>query len=88
MHLTSLPACGIVTCPLLDNSPVKTRCNTRSTASYTLQSGQTGTESTAYFVLEHQPSHCNAYPESGQMSFKDIYVEVSTTLCPRMTAIS
>jgi hypothetical protein len=33
-------------------------------------------ESTAYFVLEHQPRTCKAYPASGDCKFTDIYVEV------------
>jgi hypothetical protein len=46
------------------------------TTPYTLESGQTKNESTAYFVLEHQPSNCNAYPADGEMSFDNIYLEV------------
>lgn len=34
------------------------------------------TESTAYIVLEHQPSSCKAYPPSGNVTFADIHVEV------------
>jgi len=46
------------------------------TTPYTLESGQSKNESTAYFVLEHQPSNCNAYPADGAMSFDNIYLEV------------
>ena len=46
------------------------------TTPYTLEKGQTGNESTAYFVLEHQPSSCEAYPEDGSMTFDNIYLEV------------
>jgi hypothetical protein len=46
------------------------------TTPYTLESGQTKNESTAYFVLEHQPSNCKAYPSDGSMSFDNIYLEV------------
>jgi len=34
------------------------------------------TESTAYIVLEHQPSSCKAYPPTGNVTFADIHVEV------------
>ena len=43
---------------------------------YTLEEGQSETESTAYFVLEHQPLFCSAYPADGSMQFKNIYIEV------------
>lgn len=33
-------------------------------------------ESVAYFVLEHQPLTCKAYPADGSMSFENIYLEV------------
>lgn len=46
------------------------------TTPYTLESAQTGNESTAYFVLEHQPSNCAAYPADGSMTFDNIYLEV------------
>ena len=34
------------------------------------------TESVAYFVLEHQPFLCSAYPTDGVCTFENIYVEV------------
>jgi len=34
------------------------------------------TESTAYIVLEHQPSSCKAYPPTGSVTFANIHVEV------------
>ena len=43
---------------------------------YTLLRRQTKNESSAVFVLEHQPRTCKAYPTSGEMSFENIYVEV------------
>lgn len=43
---------------------------------YELEQGQTETESTAYFVLEHQPLFCSAYPADGSMQFENIYLEV------------
>ena len=39
----------------------------------------TTTESTAYIVLEHQPSSCKAYPPSGNVTFSGIHVEVDGT---------
>lgn len=33
-------------------------------------------ESTAYFVVEHQPATCRAYPASGEVTFTNIYLEV------------
>lgn len=46
------------------------------TTPYTLEAGQTKNESTAYFVLEHQPSNCAAYPADDGMTFDNIYMEV------------
>jgi len=43
---------------------------------YTLEDGQTTEETTAYFVLEHEPNTCKAFPAAGEMSFEDVYVEV------------
>merc|ERR550537_1174174 len=43
---------------------------------YKLESRQVETESTAYFVLEHQPSTCRAYPTNGVCEFSNIYLEV------------
>jgi len=33
-------------------------------------------EAVAYFVVEHQPDTCSAYPASGEMTFTNIYMEV------------
>lgn len=43
---------------------------------YDLEQAQNETESTAYFVLEHQPLFCSAYPKDGEMQFENIYLEV------------
>jgi hypothetical protein len=43
---------------------------------YKLERRQTETESTAYFVLEHQPRTCRAYPTNGVCEFENIYLEV------------
>lgn len=43
---------------------------------YEILRRQTKNESSAVFVLEHQPRTCRAYPTSGEMAFEDIYVEV------------
>ena len=43
---------------------------------YAIEKRQTETESSAVFVLEHQPLRCKAYPVGGEMSFETIYVEV------------
>lgn len=43
---------------------------------YKIQEEQHKNESQAYFVLEHQPSHCSAYPASGECTFSNIYLEV------------
>ena len=54
---------------------------------YTLLRGQTGNESAIYFVLEHQPETCRAYPTSGECTFKDINVAVDgTTITPTWAA--
>lgn len=44
---------------------------------YSILRRQTRNESSAVFVLEHQPRTCRAYPTCGEMSFEDIYVEVN-----------
>jgi len=43
---------------------------------YAIEKRQTESESSAVFVLEHQPRTCRAYPTDGEMSFDNIYVEV------------
>ena len=50
------------------------------TTDYALKSKQTKPESTVYFVLEHQPSDCRAYPASGVATFENIHVEVAGEL--------
>jgi hypothetical protein len=44
---------------------------------YTILRQQTGVESQAFFVLEHQPSFCKAYPANGECTFNDIVLEVN-----------
>jgi len=46
------------------------------TFNYKLNRFQKGNESAAYFVLEHQPETCVAYPSNGECTFEDIYLEV------------
>jgi len=46
------------------------------TTKYNILSQQTATESVAYFVLEHQPRTCQAYPTNGECIFENIYLEV------------
>jgi hypothetical protein len=46
------------------------------TTDYELESGQSSVESMAYFVLEHQPDSCDAYPADGECTFTDVTVEV------------
>jgi len=43
---------------------------------YKLSALQKAQETTAYIVVEHQPSNCNEYPASGGITFSDIYIEV------------
>ncbi len=43
---------------------------------YAIKKEQKEPESTAYFVLEHQPLTCRAYPTDGAMNFTNIYLEV------------
>lgn len=52
------------------------------TTDYAIQSGQTATEQTAYFVLEHQPDSCSAYPSNGVATFTNISVAVDGQLVP------
>jgi hypothetical protein len=47
---------------------------------YKLLPRQTGTESQAFFVLEHQPSNCKAYPTNGKCTFEDIILEVDNAV--------
>ncbi len=46
------------------------------TTTYKLLKQQHLNESTAYFVLEHQPSTCRAYPTDGVCTFSNIAVAV------------
>lgn len=43
---------------------------------YKLHNRNNDHESVLYFVLEHQPSNCDAYPPNGVTVFADIHVEV------------
>jgi hypothetical protein len=43
---------------------------------YKLEKRQHKNESQAFFVLEHQPDTCKAYPASGVCTFSNIYLEV------------
>ena len=45
--------------------------------SYDILPRQTATESTGYFVLEHQPSSCSELPPNGRVSWTNIQVEVN-----------
>jgi hypothetical protein len=47
---------------------------------YTLNPRQKGAEQTAYFVLEHQPDSCAAYPPDGAVTFHNISVAVDHKL--------
>jgi hypothetical protein len=51
------------------------------TTKYALKAAQTKPETTAYFVVEHQPAWCRAYPSSG-VAFQQIHVEVDNALVP------
>jgi len=46
------------------------------TTNYKVEKAQKGLEDTAYFVLEHQPAECKAYPKNGVCTFENIYLEV------------
>jgi hypothetical protein len=43
---------------------------------YKIERRQTAVESTVYFVLEHQPQTCKAYPADGVCTFENIHVAV------------
>ena len=43
-----------------------------------------GTEATTYFVLEHQPRSCKAYPAGGEMTFEHIHVGVDGQIVPNV----
>ena len=44
---------------------------------YKLNHAQEATESTAYFVLEHQPHECDQLPPNGIVTWSNISVEVN-----------
>lgn len=55
---------------------------------YTLHNKNKDDESVLYFVLEHQPRTCDAYPPNGVVVFEDIYVEVDgQAVTPEWTAV-
>ena len=58
------------------------------TTNYKLQAAQTEVESVAYFVLEHQPDWCAAYPSDGVCIFENVQVAVEgkTVESPTWTA--
>ncbi|GHP08400.1 hypothetical protein PPROV_000713900 [Pycnococcus provasolii] len=47
------------------------------TTPFTLNKRQTDPETVVYFVLEHQPITCKAYPTSEKLTFRNITVEVN-----------
>ena len=53
------------------------RTGKRSNYNYKLEEKQKATESTAYFVLEHQPQKCPELPPSNVVTWTDIKVEVN-----------
>ena len=59
------------------------------TTSYQILRGQQAPEQTAYFVLEHQPEHCDAYPTSGVVTFTNISMAVDNQLVasPKWSAL-
>jgi hypothetical protein len=57
------------------------------TTSYTIETKQTATESQAFFVLEHQPRTCAAYPTNGVCTFENIVLTVdNAVVTPSWTA--
>ena len=54
------------------------------TTPYTLEKRQSEPETTVYFVLEHQPRSCKAYPAGGEMSFEHIHVGVDGQIVPNV----
>ena len=52
---------------------------TTEQSNYEYQLLQSETESTAYFVLEHQPDNCNELPVTGFVSWTNIQVDVNGT---------
>jgi hypothetical protein len=57
------------------------------TTDYKLKPGQSLPESTAYFVLEHQPRSCKAYPTDGELTFSGINLQAGgKTLSPQWVA--
>jgi hypothetical protein len=65
-----------------------TEQNKGITTNYKIERRQTAPESTAYFVLEHQPRSCKAYPANGECTFHDIYLELGgqAVASPKWTA--
>jgi hypothetical protein len=59
------------------------------THNYKLRSAQKTVESTAYIVIEHQPSSCGQLPADGHITFTNIEVEVEGTKLssPKWTAL-
>lgn len=53
-----------------------TRTGEGATYPYSLHNPSQDKEAVLYFVLEHQPSSCDAFPPNGACVFEDIYVEV------------
>jgi hypothetical protein len=64
------------------------RTGDKATYPYKLHNPNKDKESVLYFVLEHQPSTCDAYPPKGLCVFQDIYVEVEgKAVTPKWEAV-
>merc|ERR1712072_54331 len=50
------------------------------TTPYTIERRQTADETMAYFVLEHAPNSCAAYPPDGICTFTDISIAVDNAI--------
>jgi hypothetical protein len=65
--------CDLETCTqYIENA----RTGESATYPYKLHNPNKDKEAVLYFVLEHQPSNCDAFPPNGVCVFENIYVEV------------
>ena len=68
-----------------DMSMTSLKTGQRTSFNYKLSSRQYATESTAYFVLEHQPRECSQLPPNGIVTWSNISVEVNNVHVPSPT---
>ena len=80
--ITASVACVDETCRAYDMALASRDLGKQTSYRYALEDGQSAAETTAYFVLEHQPTGCAQYPPNGRALFTNVTLEVDGELVP------